>query len=203
MEEMIKWLGHASVRIESDRVIYIDPWKIKSEKKADIILITHDHYDHCSPEDIEKIKKEDTVVVAARNCASKLKGEVKFVEKGEKFSEKGVVIEVLPAYNPTKNFHPPNYGGVGYIVETRGIRIYHTGDTDVIPEMKNLKVDVILVPVGGTYTMNAEEAAELVNLLQPKLAIPIHYGSIVGSAQDAERFKRLCKVEVKILPIST
>ncbi len=202
MEGLVKWLGHASVRIEADRVIYIDPWKLKRiELKADVILITHDHYDHCSLEDIEKVRKIDSKIVAPYSCQDKLKGEIHFVKAGEKLTFQDIEIEVVPAYNIRKRFHPREYGGVGYIVTVKGIRIYHAGDTDYIPEMKSIKTDIVLLPVGGVYTMDAEEAEKVVSAIKPRLVIPIHYGSIVGSLSDAQKLKELYGEVVKILPL--
>ncbi|MDH5406516.1 MAG: MBL fold metallo-hydrolase [Candidatus Aminicenantes bacterium] len=199
MLESIKWLGHASFVIKAEKVIYIDPWKLKDGEPADIILITHDHYDHCCPEDVQKIMKPDTVIVTTPDAAAKFKGNVKTVKPGDKLTVEGVPIEAVHAYNPRKQFHPKKQMGVGYIVTVGGTRIYHLGDTDFIPEMQNIKADIALVPVGGTYTMDAEEAAKAVNTFLPKVAIPMHWGEIVGSEKDAQRFKELAQCEVKIL----
>ena len=201
MEEAIKWLGHASVRIEGEKIIYIDPWKLRKViPKADLILITHDHYDHCSPEDVQKIRKENTVIVAAENCRGKLSGGINFVNPGDKLRFWDISIEAVPAYNPAKQFHPRSYNGVGYILEIQGTRIYHAGDTDFIPEMEKFKVDIALLPIGGTYTMDVEEAVKAIKALNPRLVIPIHYGTIVGNIQDAEKLKEKCPDKVKILP---
>jgi len=197
----IELLGHASVKIFAEgKVVYIDPWKLSSEaEKADLVLVTHEHYDHCSPEDVEKVSGKETVVIAPADCAGKLRGNVKSLLPGEKTTEQGIEIEAVPAYNPTKQFHPKANNWVGYIISIGGKRIYHAGDTDLIPEMKEVKADIVLLPVGGTYTMNAEEAAEAANLIAPETAIPIHYGDIVGSKADAEKFKEKCKCKVEIL----
>ncbi|MDH5715051.1 MAG: MBL fold metallo-hydrolase [Candidatus Aminicenantes bacterium] len=224
MLESIKWLGHASFVIKAEKVIYIDPWKLKDGEPADIILITHDHYDHCCPEDVQKIMKPDTVIVATPDAAAKFKGNVKTMKPGDSLTVEGVPIEAVHAYNPRKQFHPKKQMGVGYIVtvvkkslmgvgvaarpeggipphvfDKETVRIYHLGDTDFIPEMQNIKADIALVPVGGTYTMDAEEAAKAVNSFMPKVAIPMHWGEIVGSEKDAQRFKELAHCEVKIL----
>jgi L-ascorbate metabolism protein UlaG (beta-lactamase superfamily) len=190
MIEKIHWLGHDSFRLEGEVTVYIDPWKLPpNSPKADIILITHDHYDHCSPEDVAKIQKADTVIVTIPAAARKLKGEVKTVKPGDKITVKGIEIEAVPAYNTDKPFHPKGAGHVGFIVTLGGKRIYHAGDTDFIPEMKGLKVDIALLPVSGTYVMTAEEAAKAADAIKPEVAIPMHYGEIVGSERDAERFK--------------
>lgn len=200
----LEWLGHAAVRITADRVIYIDPYNINSNEKADIILITHGHYDHCSIDDIQKIAKPETVIVATTDCSSKFSGkvevaDVKLISPGKSLDIQGIKIEAVPAYNPKKSFHPKDNEWVGYIIEVNGKRIYHAGDTDIIPEMKNIKADVAMLPIGGNYTMTAEEAAEAANQINPKLAIPIHFGDIVGTKADAEKFKALCHCEAKIL----
>ncbi|MEM1666788.1 MAG: MBL fold metallo-hydrolase [Nitrososphaerota archaeon] len=199
----ISWLGHDAFRLKDNKTIYIDPYKIKGKEMADIILITHEHFDHLSVEDINKVSSEKCVIVAARSCANQLgrvkAKEIKYVKPGDELEIDGVKIKAVYAYNVAKPFHPKDAGGVGYIVSMKGVSIYHTGDSDFIPEMKGLKVDVFLVPVSGTYVMTAEEAASAANTIMPKLAIPMHYGAIVGSEKDAERFKKLAKCEVKIL----
>lgn len=205
----ISWLGHDAFRVTDDRkVIYIDPYRIKGGIPADVVLITHDHFDHFSPPDISKVSTDKTSIVAPYTCEKQVKGlrakEVKFVKPWDELVLEGIEIKAVPAYNTTKfrepgiPFHPKEYGGVGYIFTIGGVKVYHTGDTDYIPEMKNLSFDVILVPVSGTYVMTAEEAAMLVNDLKPKLAIPMHFGAIVGSQKDAETFKKLAKCEVAI-----
>ncbi len=200
MVENIHWLGHDSFRLEGEVTVYIDPWKLPpGSPKADVILITHDHYDHCSPEDVAKIQKPDTVIVTIPAAAKKLKGEVRTVKPGDKITVKGIEVEAVPAYNTDKPFHPKGAGHVGFIVTLGGKRIYHAGDTDFIPEMKGLKVDIALLPVSGTYVMTAEEAARAADAIKPEVAIPMHYGEIVGSERDAERFRELTSVNVVIL----
>ncbi len=200
MIDKITWFGHASVRIKSEKVIYIDPWKIKDVEKADLILITHSHYDHLSPGDVKKLQKKETVVLATADCLPQLSGDVRAVKPGDRLTVSGIDVEVVPSYNLKKAFHPRGNLWVGYIVTVEGNRIYYPGDTDFIPEMKEIRADVVILPVGGTYTMDAREAAEAVNTIRPKMAIPIHYGDIVGSLQDAEKFKELAKIPVEIIP---
>lgn len=202
----IEWLGHDGFRLRDDKVVYIDPWQIRPGPKADLILVTHDHFDHCSPEDIEKISTPNTTIVAALNAVGRLRGNVRGVKAGDRLKEQGIGIEVVAAYNVNKfrspgvPFHPKEYGGVGYIVEMAGERIYHTGDSDPIPEMDAVQCTVALLPVSGLYVMTAEEAAQAAQRLEPKTLIPMHYGAIAGSAADAQRLKELCPMmEVRIL----
>jgi len=206
MIENIHWLGHDTFRIENDKTVYLDPIKLKGKlPKADLILITHDHHDHCSPDDVARVAKDDTVIVTIAAAAQKLKGDVRVVKPGESLTVLGIPIETVPAYNVNKfrspgvPFHPKESGHVGFILTVGELRIYHAGDTDVIPEMDDIETDVALLPVGGTYTMTADEAAEAANRIKPKLAIPMHWGAIVGGDSDAQRFRDLCEVEVAIL----
>ncbi|MCD6371779.1 MAG: MBL fold metallo-hydrolase [Candidatus Aenigmarchaeota archaeon] len=190
----ITWLGHASFLIKNNLVIYIDPFELPEElEKADIIFVTHEHYDHCSPSDIKKVSKDDTVVVATEDCISKLKEFKVFPVVPEKdYEVKGIKFRTVPAYNLTKSFHTRTSNWVGYVIEFGGVRVYHAGDTDATKEMGELRdIDIALLPVGGTYTMNYKEAAEAVNTFKPKIAIPMHFGKIVGSVEDAEMFKEL------------
>lgn len=196
----IHWLGHATVRLDFDKVIYVDPWQIRgAAPKADIILITHEHYDHFSKPDIDKLRKDTTSFVTIAAVAGTLKGDVHVVKPGDAITVQGVSIQAVPAYNIGKQFHPKSAGHVGFVIQTGGYAIYIAGDTDLTPEMKAVRADVALLPVGGKYTMTAEEAAQAANAIQPKLAVPLHYGSIIGSRADAERFRTLCKVPVQIL----
>lgn len=196
----VHWLGHAGFMITGRRVIYIDPYQLGFPDVGDIILITHDHPHHCSPADVKWLRKGATVIVAPEACAAKFKGDVRTVKPGDILTIKEVTIEVVPAYNLDKQFHPKEAGGVGYIVTTaEGIRVYHAGDTDLIPELDQVEADVALLPIGGEYTMDAVEAAQAANKIKPKVAIPMHWGTTVGSRQDAEKFRDLCEVEVKIL----
>ena len=185
----ITWLGHDGFLIKGDgKAIVIDPFQVKQCELADIILVTHEHYDHCSPEDIQKIQKASTVIVTEADSARKLSGDVRVVQPGDKLTVSGIPIEAVPAYNTNKNFHPKQNGWLGFVVTVDGVRIYHAGDTDLIPEMDSLKTDIALLPVSGTYVMTAEEAVEAAKTIKPKLAIPMHFGAIVGSTDDAWRF---------------
>ena len=203
----ISWLGHDSFRIKNGKTVVIDPFKIRpTSEKADILLITHDHF---SMDDIKKVVNENTTIVtipAVKKELSSLKvKEVKAVKPGDKLKLGDISIDVVPAYNlnkfrePGKVFHPKEDGKAGYVIGIKGVRVYHAGDTDAIPEMKGLKADVALLPVSGTYVMTADEAAHAAKMVEPKLAIPMHYGVIVGSEQDAQKFKQLATVEVQIL----
>jgi L-ascorbate metabolism protein UlaG (beta-lactamase superfamily) len=202
MAEKIAWLGHDAFRVDASRVIYFDPYEISAGPKADVILISHDHFDHCSPEDVAKIQQENTVIITEKDSARKLTGDVRTLAPGESLSLEDVTIEAVPAYNTDKDFHPRQNGWLGFIVEVDGVRIYHAGDTDRIPEMKDFQVDIALLPVSGTYVMTADQAIGAAQDIGPRLAIPMHYGAIVGAEDDARKFKESLegKVEVMILP---
>ena len=198
----IRWLGQSAILIQDAKTIYIDPLDLgEGLPPADLILVTHDHFDHLSPADIAKVSKASTIVVTVKPAAEKLPktAVVKTVKPGDTLTVAGIRIDVVPAYNPNKQFHPKKTGYVGFIVRLAGRSIYHAGDTDVIPEMKDFKVDVALLPIGGTYTMDPNEAAKAADAIKPKVAIPMHYGSIVGSIKDAQTFKAAAKVQVVIL----
>lgn len=204
MLENIQVLCHSSIKINEGKVIYFDPFKIdKQYNDADIIFITHDHYDHYSEEDIDKVIKPDTVIVIPEGMQVKLlkKGvknsNIITVEPERTYVAEGLKFETVPAYNVNKSFHPEDNGWVGYILEIDGIRYYIAGDTDINEENKRVKCDIAFVPVGGTYTMDFKEAAELVNEIKPKVAIPIHYGSIVGTSENAINFQKLLNPEIK------
>jgi L-ascorbate metabolism protein UlaG (beta-lactamase superfamily) len=203
MLDKIFWLGHSSVKIVGEAILYIDPWKIERGDAADIILISHSHHDHLSPDDVKKIQKEGTVIVTTEDCARRLSGDVRVVKPGDELIIDDVTVEAVPAYNLEKAFHPKAEKWIGFVVTMGGKRIYYCGDTDFVPEMRDIKADIVIAPVGGTYTMTAEEAARAVNAIKPEAAIPIHFGDIVGSGKDAERFRDLCECFVKIKPVAS
>lgn len=197
----IKWLGHDGFEISSDDIrLVVDPYQIEDGEPADIILITHPHFDHCSVDDIEKIRKPDTVFVTEAESARKLTGDVRVVKPGDRLTVMGIDIEAVPAYNTNKDFHPKKNKWLGFIITIDGVRIYHAGDTDLIPEMNDLSVDIALLPVSGTYVMTAAEAVEAAGKIKPKVAIPMHYDAIVGTRDDAAKFKAalsgVCEVVV-------
>ncbi|MCD6227099.1 metal-dependent hydrolase [Candidatus Micrarchaeota archaeon] len=185
----VKVFGHASVMIKGSKTIYIDPYVLPDNpEKADIVIFTHKHYDHCA--DPKKILKNDTVTVGADCKYAQVN-----VSPGDIKEINGVKLEFVHAYNIDKKFHPKGMG-TGVIVNIDNARIYHAGDTDVIPEMKDLKnIDIALLPIGGTYTMNINDAVEAVGHIKPKVVIPIHYNTFDGIEADPNEFKR--KVEEK------
>lgn len=198
----LRWYGHASFAIKADKIIYIDPWKIPdSAPKADLILVTHSHFDHFSQNDINLLKKRGTILICSSDCVSKASGDVRGITPGEEIEVQGIKIKAVPSYNPSKSFHPRNNKWLGYIVTVNGVSVYHAGDTDFIPEMRDLgPIHIALLPVGGHYTMNAEQAAKAANIIKADISIPMHYGAgVIGSAEDAQKFKDLCQGEVRIL----
>ena len=206
MTENIRIFTQNSIRIESAQgAIYIDTFKMnEAPHDAAYILITHDHYDHFSPDDIEKVANKNTILVVPekmKSKADKIFGMVKRIETvspGIKTEIDGLGIEAVPSYNIIKPFHPKSAGWVGYILNIDGERIYIAGDTDLTKEAKEVKCDIALIPIGGTYTMDAKKAAELVNIIKPKTVIPTHYGSIVGTAKDADAFAKLVDESIDV-----
>uniref|UniRef100_A0A832EKZ3 MBL fold metallo-hydrolase n=1 Tax=Desulfacinum infernum TaxID=35837 RepID=A0A832EKZ3_9BACT len=197
--EKIHWLGHDAFRVDGTKTVYFDPYEISGGPPADVIFISHEHFDHCSPADVAKIQKPDTVIVTDAASAKKLSGRVRTVKPGDRLDIDGVVVQVVPAYNVNKKFHPKAAGMLAFVVTLDGITYYHAGDTDFIPEMKGLQVDVAFLPVSGTYVMDAAEAVEAAKAIAPKVAIPMHYGAIVGSADDARRFQKALEGIVRVV----
>ncbi|MCR5595553.1 MAG: MBL fold metallo-hydrolase [Lachnospiraceae bacterium] len=199
-----------SIRIRTEKGnIYVDPFRMREEPHdAAFVLITHDHYDHFSPEDIAKVACDDTVMVVPEKMSGKAAEvhtyvkEIQTVTPGISETIDWLDIETVPAYNKLKPFHPKSAGWVGYILTVWGERIYIAGDTDATPNAESVKCDVALIPIGGTYTMDARAAAGLINTMKPRVAIPVHYGDIVGKPEDADAFAKLVdddvRVEVKI-----
>jgi L-ascorbate metabolism protein UlaG (beta-lactamase superfamily) len=207
----IEWLGHASFRIAVGRAhVYIDPYRVPDgAPQADLILITHGHYDHFSPQDVERLTKRETWLVGPAAVAERVSGQVHRIEPGETLEDelvRGIHVTAVAAYNTSKRnadgkpFHPRDAGWVGYELNVRGERLYHSGDTDVIPEMDNVTgVDVALLPVSGVYVMTAQEAAEAARRIQPRVAVPMHWGSHIGTEHDARTFAAKAPVEVQIM----
>ena len=198
MLDNIEVLCHSSIRISKNKVIYIDPFKInKNYNDADIIFITHDHYDHYSEEDIDKVINKNTTIVIPEEMITKLlrkgidKNSIHVVKPNEEYMVQGIKFETIPSYNVNKKFHPKENNWVGYIITIDEVRYYIAGDTDITEENRKVKCDVAFAPVGGTYTMNSKEAAQLINEIKPQVAVPIHYGSVVGTEQDAKDFIKL------------
>lgn len=190
MLEGIHWLGHASFCVEHEGfLVYIDPWKLTHPAPADLVLVTHSHHDHFSPDDIARLHKDGTVIVAPAAVAAQLHGQARVATAGEALTVGPARVQVVPAYNTNKPNHPRSAGFVGYVLELGGRRIYHAGDTDLIPEMSDIRCDVALLPIGGTYTMNAAEAAQAVERLGAKVAVGMHWGDVVGSEKDLSTFQ--------------
>ncbi len=187
---------HSSIRIVGEKTIYFDPYKIEEDfHDADIIFITHDHFDHYSVEDINKIIKEDTTIIAPETMKSQVDKDYDnpklFVAPGQVYECEGISFKTIPSYNVLKPFHPKGKKWVGYVVDFEGTSYYVAGDTDITEEAKNVKCDVAMLPCGGTYTMNYKEAAELANVINPKIAVPTHYGSVAGSIEEGKKFVEL------------
>lgn len=199
MTDNIHWFGHDTFKIVGEKIIYTDPFKVNKKDIADIILITHEHFDHCSTDDIKKVQGPKTVIVAPRDCIKKFSGNTKAVKPGDSINVEGIDIEVVPAYNTNKQFHTKDKGWVGYIFTLNGQRIYLAGDTDHIPEMKTFRADIALLPVSGTYVMTPEEAVQAALDIKPRIAIPMHYDSIVGSKSDAQRFADGLKGKIEVI----
>jgi L-ascorbate metabolism protein UlaG (beta-lactamase superfamily) len=209
--DAVEWLGHSGFRIDADgATVYIDPYRVSDGAKADLILITHAHYDHFSPQDVDRLSHDGTWLVAPAAVAERARGHVLSIAPGEVVRPEvgGGVVEVaaVAAYNTSKRdgagnvFHPREAGWVGYELNVRGERLYHSGDTDVIPEMDDVTgVDLALLPVSGVYVMTPEEAAEAARRIGPRLAVPMHWGEHIGTYEDARAFADEAPVDVRIM----
>lgn len=195
----IKWLGHASFKISGSKTIYIDPWKIRESDKADLILITHSHFDHFSPKDIHKIQAKETVVVGPMESLGNIKAKTHETLPGKSFEKAGIKIETFRSFNKNKTFHPKINKWLSYRFTMDDRSVFHTGDSDLIDDFKEIKTDLLLVPVSGHYVMDENEAALLANTIKPQLAIPMHWGDIIGELSQAEKFQSLVKTPVKIM----
>jgi L-ascorbate metabolism protein UlaG (beta-lactamase superfamily) len=203
----VEWLGHASFRIRTRAgIVYIDPYRVHEGPPADLILITHDHFDHFSRDDVVRLAQEGTTAIAPATVTEQLRGRTISVTPGETLEVRELEITALPAYNTNKldssgrPFHARDAGWLGFVLRDGARRIYHSGDTDVIPEMDQAAgVDVALLPVSGTYVMTAAEAAEAARRIDPAIAVPMHWGTVIGTEEDAEAFARAAPVEVQIL----
>ncbi len=187
---------HSSIRIAGSKVLYFDPFQITEDAHdADIIFITHSHYDHLDPKSVSHVSKNDTIFVAPASIQQEMREVIKEAElillaPGDSKEVAGVSVQAVPAYNRLKPFHPKKNSWNGYVVTMDGVRYYVAGDTDAIDELLSVSCDVALVPIGGTYTMNAKEAAKFINKIRPQVAIPTHYGTVVGKVEDADVFKK-------------
>ncbi|MFZ5776023.1 MAG: MBL fold metallo-hydrolase [Thermodesulfobacteriota bacterium] len=199
----LEWLGHDSFLLRAGgRHIYLDPFRLpEGLPPADLICITHEHFDHCSPEDVAKIRTPATVVVTEPQSAAKLSFPCTVLAPGGHAEAAGIAIEAVAAYNTNKQFHPQANRWIGFILTVDGVRLYHAGDTDHIPEMRAIKADIALLPVSGTYVMTAEEAVAAALEINPQVAIPMHFAAIVGSKDDSLRFAKGLsgKIRVEIL----
>ncbi len=201
----IHWLGHSAFKIKGRRTLYIDPFHIKDgQDKADVILITHNHFDHCDVESLEKIVAPHTIIICATDCLSTVTRvghvmDIKPITPGKSLEVFDIKVQAHPAYNTNKEFHPKHNEWVSYLININGVKIFHAGDSDAIPEFKDLRPDIALLPVSGVYVMTATEAADLAKTMQAKIAIPMHYDEVIGSSQDAEQFKTLVGETARIL----
>ncbi len=202
MVNNITWFGHDSFKIKGSKTVYIDPWKQSTGGDGDLVLVTHEHYDHCSPEDIKKALAPSGKVMASVSCRSVYPDADVFTLPWVLHNDvNGVKVYSTVAYNTDKNFHPPDLLHVGYVVMMDGIKIYHAGDCDCFAHMKDIDCDIALLPVSGTYVMDAMQAVAACEMLKPQVAIPMHWGDpdVVGTGDDAELFKKHAPCKVVIL----
>ena len=206
MIEGIKINCHSSIKIAKDKIVYIDPFRINEvPHDADYIFITHSHYDHFSVQDILKVAKIDTVFISTEDTKSSLElmgipqEQIVIVEPNKNYELKDIKFETVPSYNENKKYHPKENNWVGYIIELNGNKYYIAGDTDNISEIQNIKCDIAFLPIGGEFTMNPQEAAELANKIECKIVIPTHYAELVGTKEDLDEFIRLTNKEIKVL----
>ena len=206
MYEEVQVLTHSSIRIAENQIVYFDPFHVEGEPHdADIICVTHDHFDHYSPEDLAKVKNAATILVCPKTMEDSLSNSsvseefTELVAPGDELEINGVRIQAVPAYNVGKQFHPQANQWVGYLVTMNEVTYYIAGDTDINEDVKKVRCDAALLPVGGTYTMTAEEAAELAEMIHPKAAIPTHYGSVAGKAEDGQIFADLLKDKINVI----
>jgi L-ascorbate metabolism protein UlaG (beta-lactamase superfamily) len=206
MLDAFTWYKQAALRWQGPLTVHIDPWGVPDgEPKADLVLITHAHFDHFSQEDLDRVTKKGTIIVAPTDVASQClsEGDIRGIKPGETIEAAGLSISAVPAYNTKperKDFHPRENNWVGFVVELGGTRTYLAGDTDHIPEMGDIQADLAFVPIGGTYTMDVEEAVGAVKQISPKIAVPYHFGFVVGSKTDGESFvKAIAPIEGRVL----
>lgn len=202
----IEVLHHSSIRIHKERIVYVDPYEVKEEyHDADFVFVTHAHYDHFSCDDIQKVMNDHTILIATQDVIDGTK-EIQpdatkriVVKPNQEYNINGLHIQTTVAYNENKPFHPKKQEWVGYIIAFEDAKVYIAGDTDHLKELESIRCDIALVPIGGTYTMNFKEAADLINAIHPKIAIPTHYGSIVGTKEDATNFKTMVHSETSVI----
>jgi L-ascorbate metabolism protein UlaG (beta-lactamase superfamily) len=206
MLEKFTWFKQSAYYWQGDGInVYIDPWGITDPKPADVVFITHAHFDHFNEEDLKKVVRRETILVAPRNVAQELSGDVHPVSPGDSIEVSGIKVQAVPAYNVVESrleAHPKSNNWVGYILTLDGTTYYHAGDTDHAPELDDVKADVAFLPIGGTYTMPVQEAAQLAKVIAPQIAVPMHYGFVegVGKEADGEAFRRAADpVKVEIL----
>jgi L-ascorbate metabolism protein UlaG (beta-lactamase superfamily) len=202
--ERFTWFRQSAFRWDGDGlVLYIDPWGVTGDVPADVILITHAHFDHFQPHEIARIRKDSTMIFAPRDVANELEGDVTPVAPGESYDARGLKIQAVPAYNVAEerlDMHPKSNNWVGYLMELEGREYYHAGDTDALAELETLAADVAMVPIGGTYTMDWQEAAGFVKRMSPQLAVPMHFGFVVCSPSHADLFRKEAEpVPVEVL----